>query len=101
MDMIGTLRKIFGKEAALGPAQLAHWEANGFLVLRNFMSPEELERVEAVVDDEWTRTPNDHALDVLTGPHAGQTFLMQDAPREARREVYKLNNLFARRPEIR
>jgi ectoine hydroxylase-related dioxygenase (phytanoyl-CoA dioxygenase family) len=26
---------------------------------------------------------------------------MQEAPREARREVYKLNNLFARRPEIR
>ena len=101
MEMLQALRKILRGGAALDSSQLAHWEANGFLVLRGFMQPEELARIEAVVDDEWTRTPNDHAIDVLTGPHAGGTYRMQDAPREARREVYKLNNLFARRPEIR
>ncbi|HZZ93816.1 MAG TPA: hypothetical protein VFE23_14745 [Usitatibacter sp.] len=43
---------------------------------------------------------NDHEVDVLTGPHAGRTFKMQDVPAGSRREVYKLNNLFARRAEI-
>jgi phytanoyl-CoA hydroxylase len=102
---MGLLERILQREpkppGGLTAEQRAHWDANGFLVLRGFMRKAELKRVEAVVDDEWSCKPNDHEVDVLTGPHAGCTFRMGDAPREARREVYKLNNLFARRPEIR
>jgi phytanoyl-CoA hydroxylase len=102
---MGLLDRFFPREAKAQPAlsaeQRAHWEANGFLVLRGFMPEAELARVQAVVDDEWSRKPNDHEVDVFTGAHAGRTFRMQDAPADARREVYKLNNLFARRPEIR
>jgi phytanoyl-CoA hydroxylase len=102
---MGLIGKLFGGDSHPRPAltseQRAHWDANGFLVLRGFMAEAELARVEAVVEDEWARKPNDHEVDVLTGPHAGRTFRMEQAPPEARREVYKLNNLFARRPEIR
>jgi len=82
--------------------QLADWERDGFLILRDFMSRDEIARVKAVVDDEWTNAAaNDHLVDVLTGPHAGAAFKMAEAPEGSRGEVYKLNNLFARRTEIR
>jgi ectoine hydroxylase-related dioxygenase (phytanoyl-CoA dioxygenase family) len=101
------LEKIFRRRAAkhepiLTPEQVASWEANGFLALSGFMDAEEVARVRAAVDAEWAnRTGNDHALDLLTGPRAGSTLKMHEAPPEARREAYKLNNLFARRAAIR
>lgn len=91
-----------GRDAALTAEQIAQWERDGFLILRDFMSRKDIARVKAVVDDEWTNTAaNDHEVDVLTGAHAGRAFKMAQAPAAARREVYKLNNLFARRSEIR
>jgi ectoine hydroxylase-related dioxygenase (phytanoyl-CoA dioxygenase family) len=88
--------------SGLTAEQMSHWERDGFLILRDFMSPEDIARVKAVMDDEWTKSAaNDHVVDVLTGPHAGRAFKMAQAPEGARREVYKLNNLFARRSEIR
>ena len=87
---------------ALSAAQLADWERDGFLILRGFMDAADIARVRAVVDDEWARREgNDHHVDLLTGPHAWRTFRMAEVPDGSRREVYKLNNLFARRPEIR
>jgi phytanoyl-CoA hydroxylase len=104
-----SLASLFRRERApsegaltLAPEQLDSWEANGFLALRGFVSSAEIARIRAVVDDEWRRAPgNDHAVDVLSGEHAGRTFRMSEAPPAARKEVYKLNNLFARRSEIR
>ena len=90
------------ENSVLTAEQLAEWERDGFLILRAFMPPQDIARVKAVVDDEWRNsTANDHVVDVLTGPHAWQTFKMAEVPEGARREAYKLNNLFARRPEIR
>ena len=104
-----SLARLFRRERApadaaftLTPEQLGDWEANGFLVLRDFVPKAEIARIRAVVDDEWRRAPgNDHAVDVLSGEHEGRTFRMAEAPPAARKEVYKLNNLFARRSEIR
>jgi ectoine hydroxylase-related dioxygenase (phytanoyl-CoA dioxygenase family) len=88
--------------SGLTAEQIAQWERDGFLILRGFMSLEDIARVKAVVDDEWTNTAaNDHEVDMLTGPNAGRAFKMAQAPQGARREAYKLNNLFARRSEIR
>jgi len=90
------------EDSVLTAEQIAEWERDGFLILRAFMPPQDIARVKAVVDDEWRNsTANDHVVDVLTGPHAWQTFKMGEVPEGARREAYKLNNLFARRPEIR
>jgi hypothetical protein len=87
---------------ALTAEQVAGWEAGGFLILRGFVSGPELRRIRAVVDDEWRRAAgNDHHVDVLSGPHAGRSFRMEQVPEGSRSEVYKLNNLFARRAEIR
>lgn len=82
--------------------QLRSWSTNGFLVLPGFLLPEEGEAVERVIDDEWARREgNIHEVDLLTGSNAFRTFRMHDVPEGSRREAYKLNNLFVRRPEIR
>lgn len=87
---------------ALDEAQVADWERDGYLVLRGWFGPAELARVQAAVDDEWSRRPHpDHEVDVLTGPHAGRAIKMAEVPPQVRGEAYKLNNLFARREEIR
>ena len=81
--------------------QLQSWSDNGFLVLPGFLTREELETVDRVVDDEWARGDHLHEVDMLTGPNAGRAYKMKDAPDGSRGEAYKLNNLFVRRPEIR
>ena len=82
--------------------QLRAWSRDGFLVLPGFLTPEEARRVDAVVDDEWTRRDgNIHEVDMLTGPHAGRAYKMMHVPEGSRQQAYKLNNLFARRGEIR
>jgi phytanoyl-CoA hydroxylase len=87
---------------SLSVEQVARWNAEGFLVLRDFLSAREIAAVRAAVDDEWTSAPgNDHEVDVLTGPHSPRTFKIGEAPRDVRADAYKLNNLFARRADIR
>jgi phytanoyl-CoA hydroxylase len=82
--------------------QRAFWDANGFLALRGLMTADEIAAVRAVVDDEWRREPgNDHEVDVNSGPFAGRAYKMHEVDPSARGECYKLNNLFARRAEIR
>ena len=104
------LERIFGRRDEAAPRrapvltaeQRAFWEKNGYLVLRGFMTPQEIATVRAVVDDEWTRKPgNDHEVDVNSGPLAGRAYKMHEVDPSARNECYKLNNLFGRRAEIR
>ena len=99
---MGIIDRIMGRTTGLSKEQKQHWEANGFLVLPGFMSADEVATVKSAVDREWaSRAANDHEIDMLTGPYAGRIFKMADAPDEARRDAYKLNNLFARRAAIR
>jgi phytanoyl-CoA hydroxylase len=102
---LGLLERLLGRAESgrgLDEAQLAQWERDGFLALRGWVTPAERARVLAAVDDEWARRPHpDHEVDVLTGPHAWRTFKMAEVPPQVRGEAYKLNNLFARRREIR
>ena len=86
----------------LTPEQLHHWHQQGFLVLRGLATADEIAAVRAAVDDEWRNAAaNDHVIDVLDGPHAGRWFRLANAPEGARDTAYKLNNLFARRADIR
>lgn len=108
-DTMQVLRNLFRRkqetpriEGPLGEDELAQWDRDGFMILRGGVTPQELARIQAVVDSEWSNPAgNDHAVDVLTGPHAGRSFRMHEVPKEVRGEGYKLNNLFGRRSEIR
>ncbi|WP_292034914.1 MULTISPECIES: phytanoyl-CoA dioxygenase family protein [unclassified Brevundimonas] len=78
------------------------WRNDGYALLKSAVSPIQIDSVEAVIDEQWEcRAGNVHQVDVLTGSHAGRTFLMQEAPAEVRDEAYKLNNLFLHNSAIR
>ena len=82
--------------------QRAQWEHDGYLVLQGAVSAQERAVVLGEVDRNWREAKgNDHVIDVLSGPLSGQSFKMDDAPIEARSEVYKLNNTFARSAVVR
>ena len=99
---LGMLEKLFGRTQGLNAGQLADWERDGALVLRSLMSPREIATIRASVEREWAEPEgNDHEVDVLSGADAGRTYRLAQAPASARREVYKLNNLFARRADVR
>jgi hypothetical protein len=90
------------RRAALTPQQRFDWDANGFLCLPGFMPRDEIGAVKAAVDREWANAAgNDHEIDILSGPQAFRTFRMAEVPEGSRREAYKLNNLFARRVDVR
>jgi phytanoyl-CoA hydroxylase len=90
------------KGQALSEDEHAFWSENGYLVLRGALSEAEADEVLAEVDRQWSQSSdNDHEVDVLTGPHANQSFKMHSAPEGSRHQVYKLNNLFARIDRIR
>ena len=95
-------RRVAHSGPVLTPEQRAQWDAEGFLILRGLIGPEEIARLKAIVDDEWNHgAGNDHHVDVLSGPNGGKTFRMAEVPEGSRKEVYKLNNLFARRQDVR
>ncbi len=90
------------KRSALSREERAFWDENGYLLLKGYVSPQEVAEVLAIVDDQWAnREGNDHHVDVNSGPYAGKWYTMQDVPPEARQASYKLNNLFGRVEAIR
>ncbi len=82
--------------------QKAFWDAYGFLIVRSALNMAECAEIDGLVSAEWdAKEGNDHVIDISTGPSAHQWFRLDQAPPNARNEVYKLNNLFARRSRIR
>ena len=86
----------------LDASQLAFWEDNGFLILRQALGPADIAAVLDVVDRQWdARQGNEHHVDILSGEDDGRTFQLKDASPAHRNTVYKLNNLFLRMEDIR
>lgn len=87
---------------ALTAEERMHWERDGYLILRNCINRQEIDTIQRVVDHQWAnRDGNDHEIDVLTGNDIDRTYKLYDAAPHLRQEAYKLNNLFARVPEVR
>lgn len=88
----------------LSQLQLEEWNAQGFIVLKSFFSAEQLQRLNDLVDRLWkTRHSKDNPLviDVFDGMPEGRRILFGDAPDEARRCPYKLNDLYLEYREVR
>jgi ectoine hydroxylase-related dioxygenase (phytanoyl-CoA dioxygenase family) len=91
----------FGKKR-LSKRQRAFWDQNGYLILRGALSNREIDAILGVVDRQWReREGNDHVIDILSGEHSGRDFPMHAVSGSFRNDVYKLNSLFARLPEVR
>lgn len=85
-------------------AQLAFWQENGYLVLKGFFSPERCREITDLVDKAWeerARADNPLVIDAFLDSPGGKRMYMRDAPDEARKHPYKLNDLFLELPPVR
>jgi hypothetical protein len=88
----------------LSREQLDAWEADGFIILRSFLPVERILSLNELVDRLWRerrRSGNPLVIDVFEGMPEGRRILFKDAPDEARRCPYKLNDLYLEYAQIR
>jgi ectoine hydroxylase-related dioxygenase (phytanoyl-CoA dioxygenase family) len=88
----------------LTPAQRALWDEQGFLVLPGHFTRAEIEAINRHVDDIWqdsrkTRRPT--VVDIFIGSPQERRTLLSDAPLDARKTPYKLNDLYLESDTIR
>ena len=84
--------------------QLQDWEAQGFLILRSFFTPERVQPLNEVVDQLWRgrrMKTNPLVIDIFDGMRDGRRVFFRDAPDEARKYPYKLNDLYLEYPQVR
>jgi len=93
---------MFAQQRQLTQEERQTWDDEGFLLLRDLVPAADIEAATAVIDGQWQqRDGNDHAVDILTAPHAGRAFTLAEIEPEARSHAYKLNNLFGRVEAVR
>ena len=102
---LGSVRRRLRSSTATPPAparmvtddQLAYWNANGFLVLPGFFTPERMAAVTALFDELWSRRAEDDlglVIDVFIDTPQERRIRFKDAPDEARAVPYKLYDLY-------
>lgn len=94
--MWNALKKMVVKKDNL-PELKAHYEANGFLVLKNFFSHEELAAFDTDVHNIWENRQSNGGeitIDVLEGELVGQRLKLKDAPDSALNCAHKVNDLY-------
>lgn len=83
---------------------LNSWNENGFLILKDFFSQEELKTYEDEINSliENRRTEAGQiTIDLLEGEYIGQRMRLKDTPDEALDYAYKINDLFLDSPACR
>lgn len=93
---------------ALTPEQRSSWESAGYIVLPRFFSPERMRQARAGLDDLWRdRTETPLVIDVFGEPaddgvaSNGRRVAFAAVDGAARREVYKLNDVYLERQWVR
>jgi ectoine hydroxylase-related dioxygenase (phytanoyl-CoA dioxygenase family) len=80
------------------------WEAQGFLILKSFFTPERVLLLNEGVDQLWRggrRKTNPLVIDIFDRMRGGRRVFFRDAPDEARKYPYKLNDLYLEYPQVR
>jgi ectoine hydroxylase-related dioxygenase (phytanoyl-CoA dioxygenase family) len=83
--------------------QRGFWDANGYLVLPGFFSPDQVAGFDTLLDRLWAeraRADNPLVIDVFWPGHEVRQHF-RDAPGDARDQVHKLNDLYLSVPEVR
>jgi hypothetical protein len=90
--------------STLTDADKQQWEEHGFLVLPGFFTPDEMARVDRLIETAWRerrRPDNPLVIDVLEGPLKDRRMHFRHAPDEAKALPYKLNDLYLVSRELR
>lgn len=82
----------------LSREEMKRWDDDGFLVIRNFVRPEDCDRIVRIVDEVLAGTaPRDVyagvTVDVLGGEHVGKRFRLADVPGALGDVPVKVNDL--------
>jgi ectoine hydroxylase-related dioxygenase (phytanoyl-CoA dioxygenase family) len=84
--------------------QTKFWHDNGYLLLKKFYSRREINSINKVVDDLWSKRSSldsSYVIDIFVETEQEKRVFFRDAPIEARDKPYKLNDLFLSSEEIR
>jgi len=90
--------------SSLSPRELEGWETQGFIALKSFFSSERTQPINKLVNRLWGdrhSKNNPLVIDVFDGMPEGWRIFFKDAPDEAQRCPYKLNDLYRECPEVR
>jgi len=88
----------------LSHEQIKEWEDNGYLLLESFYSPSEIDEVNGLIDSLWKdrkKLGAQYVIDIFVETEQERRVYFADAPLEARRKPYKLNDLFLSQSDVR
>ena len=94
--MWNTLKKVLSSKDNLSELKTSYDE-NGFLVLKNFFSQEELAAFDSDVQNIWQNRQSEGGeitIDILEGDLTGQRLKLKDAPDSALDCAHKVNDLY-------
>lgn len=94
--MWNTLKKVLSSKDNLSELKTSYDE-NGFLVLKNFFSQEELAAFDSDVQNIWQNRQSEGGeitIDILEGELTGQRLKLKDAPDSALDCAHKVNDLY-------
>ena len=84
--------------------QRQEWEAQGYLLLKNFYSEKSIDEINTLIDHLWKNRKKldaQYVIDIFVETDQERRVYFADAPLNARNQPYKLNDLFLSRDEIR
>lgn len=84
--------------------QREFWNDNGYLLLTNFYSSLDIDKINDLVDRLWKqrkKLASKHIIDIFVETENERRVYLADAPSSARRKPYKLNDLYLSEHEIR
>jgi phytanoyl-CoA hydroxylase len=114
-EVVNTLRKTVAdavaraeydapQPSALDDRQRCFWSDNGYLLLERYYSPARIAAVNRFIDDCWQNAAAEGrrtVIDTFIGTPRERRMRLADAPAEARRQPYKLNDLYLESDFIR
>lgn len=102
--MLRFIKSLFAGKASLTPAQRRFWDEHGYLVLPGFFSQDRVNEINRLVDTLWRKRTSDGGplvVDVFLDTPKEKRMYFKDAPEEAQRQPYKLNDLFLEYEQVR
>ncbi len=89
--------EVVHRASVLTPSQRRFWDDNGYLILDRHFSRQRMEAVNQYVDQLWataTTAQRQTVVDVFIGTAKERRVHLCDAPADAKRQPYKLNDLY-------
>ncbi|MGK0376042.1 MAG: ectoine hydroxylase-related dioxygenase (phytanoyl-CoA dioxygenase family), partial [Arenicella sp.] len=80
------------------------WQENGYLLLKNFYSSDAIDEINLLTDRLWKerrKLDSDYVIDIFVETNDERRVYMADAPLSARKQPYKLNDLYLTQQQIR